>query len=38
VTSENGFEHGVVRFRFFCGLVKPARLKILPNVLDVKFQ
>jgi hypothetical protein len=23
----------VVRFLFFCGLVKPARLKMLPNVL-----
>jgi hypothetical protein len=33
VTIENGSEHGVVRFLFFCGLVKPARLKMLPNVL-----
>src|SRR5580704_15810888 len=33
VTRENGSEHGVVRFLFFCGLVKPARLKMLPNVL-----
>jgi hypothetical protein len=33
VTRENGSEHGVVRFLFFCGVVKPARLKMLPNVL-----
>src|SRR6266487_3221846 len=33
VTRENGSEHGVVRFLFFCGLVNPARFKMLPNVL-----
>jgi hypothetical protein len=30
---ENGSKHGVLRYRFFCVPVKPARLKILPNVL-----
>ena len=29
---ENGSEQRVVRFLFFCGLVSPARLKMLPNV------
>lgn len=33
MTNENGSEDGVVRFLFFCGLVKPARLKIFPKVL-----
>jgi hypothetical protein len=33
VTSENGSEYGVVRRFFFVGLVKPALLKMLPNVL-----
>ena len=33
MTRENGSEHDVARFLFFCGLVKPARLKMLPNVL-----
>jgi hypothetical protein len=32
VTRENGSEYGVVRFLLFCGLVKSARLKMLPKV------
>src|SRR5271165_5607450 len=33
VTCENGSEQGVVRFRFFCGLVNPERLNMFPKVL-----
>jgi hypothetical protein len=33
VTSENSSEYGVVRRFFRFGLVKPARLRMLPNVL-----
>jgi hypothetical protein len=33
VTSENGSEYGVVRRFFRLGLVKPARWRMLPNVL-----
>jgi hypothetical protein len=32
-THHLSVEHGVVRFLFLCGLVKPARLRMLPNVL-----